>query len=204
MAKTTRKKKAADKKSIQVPSIDIGRARFTIMGTSPLLCDQFTAVKKRQITDSQTGVARGGLAPRDPDAEYESSKYKMRLGKREVDAFPSAGIKGAMVESAPYCQGLDKKLVRGAVHMCQEFFHLKHEDVCRHDSFGRNAGRSGGRIPRFRSEYHGWKIDVEFEHDKDAITVEQIAGLLKVAGFRIGIGNWTPQKNGFHGKFTVK
>ncbi len=202
--KTKNTKKKPAENLVEIPAINIGRGRFTIVGTTPLLCDRMREEVLIEIEGDQTGRAKLKKPPRDPQAEYRASKYKAMFGKRELDAFPASGVKDAMVEAAPYCRGLDKKLVRGAVHMCAEFFILRHQNVNFHSALGRNSGRSSGRVPRYRSEYHGWEIDVEFEHNKNLISAEQIAGLLKLAGFSIGIGNWTPQKSGFRGKFTVK
>jgi len=38
---------------------------------------------------------------------------------------------------------------------------------------------------------------------KSLITPEQVVGLIKLAGFHIGIGGWTPQHHGNYGMFTI-
>jgi hypothetical protein len=44
---------------------------------------------------------------------------------------------------------------------------------------------------------------VTIKFNTSAISAEQVANLLNVAGFGVGIGEWRPERNGSYGRFHV-
>ena len=61
------------------------------------------------------------------------------------------------------------------------------------------------RILRTRAKFEPpWSVDTTIEVDDDLVDEERLKGWLTVAGARIGIGDWRPQKSGVHGRFEVE
>ena len=56
---------------------------------------------------------------------------------------------------------------------------------------------------RFRGEVSDWSIDFIIEYNPTVISCEQILGLLDLAGFSVGIGEWRPQRSGDYGRFKI-
>ena len=54
-----------------------------------------------------------------------------------------------------------------------------------------------------RPIFYNWKIDFEFEFERDVIDVSEIMTILQTLNGRVGLGVWTPgsPKPGAHGKF---
>ena len=49
---------------------------------------------------------------------------------------------------------------------------------------------------RFRGEYYaGWEAEFTIQYFKNAISAEQLAQLLSIAGFSCGIGECRPEKS---------
>ncbi len=59
-------------------------------------------------------------------------------------------------------------------------------------------------IPRSRPLIEKWETTVEFEYDPDFITAEQIGEVMDIAGRRVGVGDYRPQKGGPFGRFTAE
>lgn len=56
---------------------------------------------------------------------------------------------------------------------------------------------------RYRPEFVDWRIPVTLKINASVISPEQVANLLNIAGFGVGIGEWRPEKNGQYGRFHV-
>jgi len=56
---------------------------------------------------------------------------------------------------------------------------------------------------RHRGEFKEWSADLEVQYNEDWISAEQIANLISLAGFSVGVGEWRPEKNGQYGTFEI-
>lgn len=195
---------AKKSKDIQITRLDIQQAVFTIKGKA-LLADRMTEKAIEDLGKKQTGQFIPQKGPRDPQAEYEAAKYIIVENGVKIDAFPASAPIAAMVSIAKQ-GGFFKSDIKGSVHATAGLVPLKFKSIGMHSSMGKNSGIGGNRCPRFRAEYLDWQLDIPLEYDARIISLEQIGGLLKIAGFKIGIGNWTPQSGkggGYHGTFQV-
>ena len=59
------------------------------------------------------------------------------------------------------------------------------------------------RILRTRALFSTWDCTFTVDVDPDQVDKEQLKNWLKIAGQRIGIGDWRPQKSGHYGRFTT-
>lgn len=180
--------------------LEIGHVLVTVRGKSPLLCNQFTDVVMKGIADAQEkkGNKVGGKPPRDPQAEYEGSIYRLEDGS---PGFPAIAFKKAMVRAAKG-SGMPMTDARGAFHVMGDLLPLRASDpVMRSDRVV--IGRGITSIA-YRSQFTRWEIDVPIEFNMRAISAEQLVNLLQVAGFAVGIGAWRPECDGNMGLFEVK
>ena len=59
------------------------------------------------------------------------------------------------------------------------------------------------RIMRTRAKFDDWSIEFEVDRDEDLVDNDQLAMWLQIAGRRIGVGDWRPQRSGHYGRFEV-
>ena len=55
--------------------------------------------------------------------------------------------------------------------------------------------------PRFETP---WSVAAKLDCDDELVDGEQLDRWLEVAGRRVGIGDWRPEKSGMHGRFTAR
>ena len=60
------------------------------------------------------------------------------------------------------------------------------------------------RILRTRALFPEWSAVCTFDLAEDLIDDEQLERFMEVAGRRVGVGDWRPEKSGSHGRFKVK
>jgi hypothetical protein len=172
---------------------------ITLKGDSPLLVHKFGERQKEAILNKQTRKSSVKKA-RDPLSEIEECIYRMEDGQ---EGFPTIAFKIAMVEVAPYLPGLDKKKLRGAVHMIGDLTPITFKKrVVNESTVKINRGMSGE--VRFRPEYKDWSCQLRIDFNESLVSPDQIINALNYAGFHIGVGDWRPQCSGSYGRFSVK
>ena len=61
------------------------------------------------------------------------------------------------------------------------------------------------RILRTRARFDlPWAIRFTLDVDSELVDIEQLRTWLDIGGRRIGLGDWRPEKSGWHGRFTVE
>jgi len=155
------------------------------------------------MLDKQMKKALSGKEAKDPQAQYEGSKYKFSDGKRT--GFTAVGFKAAMVRAGQQL-GLVMTQTRGQFHVMgeeNELIEVNGEYHIREDMVRLATGVAD---IRFRCEYSvGWEANLTIRYLKNAISVEQLAQLITLAGFSCGVGEWRPQKSnsGSYGLFEL-
>ncbi len=154
------------------------------------------------ILDKQMKKATKGREAKDPKELYKDSLYWFKDGKRT--GFPAVGFKAAMTRAAKQL-GLVMTDTRGKFHVLaeeDELIEIKGKHHMREDMVRLATGVAD---VRFRGCYTEWKADITIAYNANAISKEQLANLLRVAGFACGIGEWRPEKSnsGSYGLFTV-
>jgi hypothetical protein len=181
---------------IELPALQIKTITLMLVGDSPLIVHAWSEKAKREMLDKQMKKAAKGREAKDPEADYRACFYHTDDG---AYGFPAIGVKSAMVNAARF---LDAKMtvMRGAFHIDAEMLPVIGEPRPREDMV--RVGMGTADI-RYRPEFVDWRIPVTIKFNEAAISAEQIANLLNVAGFGVGIGEWRPEKNGSYGRFHV-
>ena len=59
------------------------------------------------------------------------------------------------------------------------------------------------RIPRTRAKFDEWGVTFIVEADDELVDVPQLQRWLTIAGRRVGLGDWRPEKSGDYGRFDL-
>lgn len=182
--------------AIELPPLNIQQVAFTLVGDSPLIVHAWSEKAKRQMLDKQMKKATKAKEAKDPEADYEACFYRTPGG---AYGFPAIGVKAAMISA---CRFADMKMTaaRGAFHIDCEMLEVIGDPRPREDMV--RVGMGTADI-RYRPEFPEWRIPVTLKINASVISAEQVANLLNIAGFGVGIGEWRPERNGQYGRFHV-
>lgn len=187
---------AAASNAIVLPAIKIETISFVLIGDSPLIVHAWSEKAKRQMLDKQMKRAKQAKEAKDPQADYEACFYRTESG---AYGFPAIGVKAAMISA---CRFADMKMTaaRGAFHIDAEMLEVIGDPSPREDMV--RVGMGVADI-RYRPEFAIWRMPVTLKVNASVISPEQVANLLNIAGFGVGIGEWRPERNGSYGRFHV-
>lgn len=190
---------------IQLPPLNIQRARITIAGDSPLICHKWSDKAKKQMLDKQMKKAKSAKESKDPEQDFWGSLYILKGtpadGVETMEfGFPAVGFKAAAVDACSHIDGVTKVEARGAFHVVGEFVKINGVPSPREDMV--RVGMGAADI-RYRGEFREWSADVDFRYNANVLSAEQVVNLFNTAGFAIGVGEWRPQRDGSFGMFHV-
>lgn len=183
---------------IIVPKPDIQEARFTLVGTSPLICHAWSEKAKRQMLDKQMKKAAPAKAAKDPEEDFRNSLYSMPDG--EGFGFPAIAFKAAMVRAGTYVD-LKMTFLRGAFHVNGELIRIDGDPTMREDMVRVGAGVAD---IRYRGQFDPWSVELPVRYNTRSISLEQLANLLVIAGFSVGVGEWRPERDGSYGMWELR
>lgn len=187
-------------KEVNTEPIQIGEMKIRIVGTTPLLMSRMSNEIAQELINVMEGKGRDKKKVRDFEGEIETKIHKTEDGKV---GFPACGFKKSLVASAPYMNGMNMKLANSIV-VVGEIIPIDFREQTINKTMGRDSGRNRSPRPIWRPEFRDWSCELKIRFNSSLITPNQIVGLLKLAGFHIGIGEWTPQHSGQFGMFTIK
>ena len=191
----------SDIQVIDVPELVPQRIKVILKGTAPLIMHKFSQKAKMQIlSKQQKKVVEREI--RDPEKEYQESKYIDSKGKI---AIPALWVKLAIVDAVRNVPSLTMTLVRGAVFVKGDedgLIPLKYREERNREDVVR-IGR-GSTDLRYRAEILDWECPVTLDINPQVLSPVQVLNLLKIGGFSVGLGEWRPQRNGDFGTFEVK
>lgn len=191
-----RKCRMATTATLELPRLEILRLRLSIVGTSPLLCHKWSEKAKKAMLDKQTGKAKVGKEPKNPEQDYQDSLYHLPEGGF---GFPSIAFKAAAVRAGTYAE-LKMTYLRGAFHIPGEYVTIEGTPRMREDMVRIGMGTAD---LRYRGEFPEWATTIDIDLNERALTTEQLVNLFRVAGFSVGIGEYRPEKDGSFGRFDV-
>jgi len=186
-----------------VPRMNIQRIEITLIGDSQLITHKWSDKAKKMMRDKQQKRGSQAKEAKDPHQEFLDATYV--LGKREdgttIYGFPAVGFKASMVGA---CRFANMKMTeaRGAFHVVGEYVEI----VCGGEPIEReDMVRIGMGVAdiRYRPGFEPWGARLLIDYNAGAISPEQIANLLDIAGFGIGVGEWRPENDGSFGRFHV-
>lgn len=187
-------------KEVVIEPISIKAFKVNVVGTTPLLMERMDPETMQSMINKMEGKGSDKNKIKDFQADVEKKIHRNEKG--DV-CFPASGFKKAIVEAAPYLDGMDKKLAKSIV-VVGDLVKINFTKQVTNKTVGRDSGIKRSPRPIWRPEFQNWSCELEIRYNEKLITPEQIIGLVKLAGFHIGVGGWTPQHSGSYGMFTVK
>lgn len=225
--KPGRGKKAAPKpagvpKQIIIPPLQLKKFILPVVGTSPLIVNNFSEKSKRQMLDKQMGKPQNKKAPKVPTDDFLGSLYligdkKPKLVEKNdktwatafTPGFPANALKNAAVTACTSVDGVFKTEARSAFHVIGFTLEIKDPKTGKpavpwmREDIVRLAGPRPVADIRFRACFDEWMIEVPITFNSRMIDEARIAHLFNTAGFGVGIGEWRPECDGNYGMFTV-
>jgi hypothetical protein len=185
-------------KPIVVPRFDIRTIQVKLVGDAPLICHAWSEKAKRQMLNKQMMVASEGKEAKDPQADFESSLYRLPDGGY---GFPAIAFKAAAVTA---CTSLGKSVTkvqaRQAFHVVGDMVRIEGTPTMREDMVRIGMGTAD---IRYRGEFREWSCVLTIRYNARVLSDEQIVNLLNTAGFAVGVGEWRPERDGQFGLFHV-
>jgi len=195
----TKKTNKEETKEIKLSPIELSTIKVIVKGKS-LLMNRMNPETMEDMTRKQTGQTVEKKKIRDLYKEVEMKKHFTSNGKI---GFPACAFKSAMVEGAVYIDSLDKKRVKGSVQVLGDILPLKYKTEKINKATTYDSGINRSPRETWRPQYDDWSCELTIQFNKSQISASQIVELLKIAGFHIGIGSWSPQHSGNFGMFQV-
>lgn len=187
---------------IEIKPFPVRNVTFTIVGDGDLVLNKMNDVVSRQLIDKRKDKAKDLNKPN----EWEQIITSMHWRDGKPNDFSEEGLKKALLENAPCITafGLKKSFGDAVVRNEIDKYKTKFDASV-------NIIASGGLVPiRFASHYvdeklmspkkgapvlvhlnrfGGWKADFTVSFTENAYSLEQIANIINLAGFGIGIGS---------------
>jgi hypothetical protein len=185
---------------VSVKSPNFRKAKFTIIGTSPLVQNKFSVkMMQAMIEKQESGEQKGAKAKKgkkDFDNLWKEACHVLPDGSF---GFPASGLRAAMID---VCRMTDIKMTyaKMSVFVVQDGFdkecrtplvRIKKGKPSRMNSVVRNATGVVDVRPRPAWD-EGWEADVTLEWDADQFSLEDVTNLLMRAGHQVGIGEGRP------------
>jgi hypothetical protein len=166
-----------------------------VIGTSPLISHRWSEASKKAMLDKQTKAATKPHGKKNPKALFEACLYRTKDGY----GFPAVAFKAAAVRAGTYAD-MKMTFLRGAFHVNGELVPIVGEPEMREDMV-RLPNRSADI--RYRAQFIEWSARIPIQVNTSVLSIEQLANLMVLAGFSVGVGDWRPEKNGQFGRFEV-
>lgn len=188
------------KKVITIPALDIREATIRVVGVSSYIAHRWSVKAKGQMLAKHMKKADEPLPAKVPENDFRDCLY---LDTKGNTCIPASAFKKAAVDACSFLDGITKVVARGSFYVMGDLIPIERvKPRMREDMV-----RIGMRKPdiRYRADHEeGWECKLRIRYNANVMSLDQIANLLNVAGFSIGVGDWRPQRDGSHGMFTVK
>lgn len=195
---------AASKKkdvTIEIPTLKVGKLEVTINGIAPLIVHNFGAKSIKEMQDKQGGAARMKKAAKVPVDDFNQARYEFDEG----DCFRASAIKKAMMNAAQFADMFKTFTAMGVFVVGDaqggQFIVIRDQKgkpmkpKMRTDMV-RVGGMTKVADVRYRPEYINWTAKFVVEYNQNVINPNQIANLIRLAGFHVGLCEGRPQKTG--------
>ena len=191
------------------------RYRITIRGLSPLIQHNGAAGLD---TRSPANLEKATIARKRGNNRTEADDLRLR----ELETLTSLWLDGSGAPTVPEAairaviETGARKLKQGPqvregliVERVEEFHHDKSlgstaEELAKTVQFTTGVVVQRSRILRTRAKFDDWGVTFTIEADDELVDREQLVTWLDIAGRRIGLGDWRPERSGHYGRFEVE
>lgn len=185
---------------IEIPDLPLLSFTIRIIGKTPLIACRFSEDAIAKLEADQQKKAKHKLDARDPEREFEQSRYRLPDGQ---DGFPALGILKSIKAAAMRMTELKGTEVLAALSIDVEEHGLLAIDAPAPKMRTDHVVRVGRGNVAYRAQYWPWSITIPVTVFTPSLSPAEAINLIRNAGFGIGIGNWRPEKGGYSGKFDI-
>lgn len=188
------------------------RYRIRIEGTAPLITHNGAAGLD---TRSPANIEKASISKKRGSNRTEADEDRLR----ELDCYTSLYLAAdgspTFPESAlrACIEGAARKLKQGPqvregliVERIEEFVYDKSlgttgDELAKSAQFTVGVVVQRARVLRTRAKFDEWAIVFTVEVDEELVDQQQLTAWLDIAGRRLGLGDWRPEKSGHYGRF---
>ena len=191
------------------------RYRIRIKGLSPLIMHNGAAGIDNR---SPANIERAEIASKRGKNRTEADEARLReletltslwLDDSEAPTVPAAALR-ATIETGARKLKQGPQVREGLIVDRVESFDYDTslgktvEELCKTVQFTTGVVVQRNRILRTRAKFDEWAVTFTVECDDELVDERQLAAWLDIAGRRIGLGDWRPEKSGHHGRFVTE
>jgi len=160
----------------EISPIDAETLIIPIVGTAPLITNNWSEKARRQMLDSMQG-RKSPKQPKDPQADYEAAFYRT---KDDGYGFPVLAFKSATVEASRlYGKSVTKVGLKQTLFFTGEYSDKANQSLVVIDGEPRMREdvvrvRMGGSDLRYRPEFPEWSTSLTVTFIKSSITRESV------------------------------
>lgn len=197
----------AEAAAIQIDNIAAETLAVPILGTAPLIVHNWSEKAKRQMLDNMQGRKKVKEI-KDPQADYETSLYRIATDDGDKYGFPVLAFKAATIGGARF---YDKSVTMTMLRQCMFFKGVvtkadpaqlvpidgaprMREDVVR-------VGQ--GTDLRYRGEFTDWSAVLTITYVTSSLSRNSVLSLIDAGGMGVGVGEWRPQRSGEYGTYQI-
>ena len=185
-----------------------------LTGISPLIVhngaaglDKFSPynVKIRDLTSKRSGNKTSTDEQLIAELECARSLY---LDADGAPTFPTSGVRSCLETAARKLK--QGPLVREGVVVTDLIFEWDKtlgrtvDELMKKAQYSVPVVVQRARVIRTRAKFDEWTMSVTLDVDDELIERQMLESWLDIAGRRIGLGDWRPEKSGSCGRFTSK
>lgn len=190
--------------AVSLQPLDLRYVEVPIIGETEYISHRWSEKARAMMLAAQTSKTRVKKQPKDPQADYEGSMYRLEDGRCGI---PAAAFKAAIVGACRLFEGVRmtqvKTLIRVIGEGTDQLVPIDAEPHMREDMVRLETGVAD---IRFRAGFWPWSASIQIRYIASAIGLGSVVNLLDAAG-QGGVGEWRPSApksaTGSYGTFRV-
>jgi hypothetical protein len=185
--------------------MQLQRIAITIEGTTPLICNRFTAAAQMKATSGAGTVMTG-----DKGSPRDQAEPKLYLNNDGVPGIPQPNLFRCVIDAGKYFKHGKSKITTqksSVIPACVDIegvmIDIESKDGWDVDTRPVRIPATGGRILCHRPVFNDWRLTFVATVDTDMLGLKLFRDIVDAAGLRIGLGDFRPDCKGPFGKFKV-
>ncbi len=178
---------------------------FTIEGSTPLICNQFTDAAAQSATSgTRTSIVGSRGTPR------EIAESKLYLDNDDKPCIPQPNLFRCIIDAGKFFKAGKSKvttqkssLVPSCVDLEGVTMRIVHKEPWTVDTRPVRIPATGGRILAHRPKFEDWLLTAVVQLDDSVMDAKLFREIIDKAGSAIGLGDFRPDCKGPFGKFKV-
>ena len=187
------------------------RYKIDIQGLTPVIQHNGDIARTSPFNVEKETIIRKKAAQRTEDDEERLRELETLLSmyvEKDQVTMPIGAFRKALETAARKLkQGTQVRegMIVESVAFTHEHAHLGDVmEIARAAMFSAPVFVQGKRIERVRAKFDDWSAVVVVDCDESLIDQFQLETWVGIAGKRIGVGDWRPEKSGTYGRFSAE